>query len=124
MRQRSIARGEGKIGCIFWTLMGLLFVLVAWKVVPIKIATMKLEDHMQELAMSPRARTADNGFFEREIYNKAKLLDLNVPRKQIRAKKYPERVVMDVEFTVPVDVLSFTFDWDVKLHVDRDVFWF
>ena len=124
MRQRGTERGEGKIGCIFWSLAGLLFVLVAVKVVPIKIATMKLEDFMIELAMSPRARTADNGFFEREIHNKSKLLDLEIPRKQIRAKKYPERVVMDVEFTVPVDIISFTFDWDVKIHVDRDVFWF
>ncbi len=124
MRQRGIARGEGKIGCIFWSLAGLLFVLVAIKVVPIKIATMKLEDYMVELAMSPRARTADNGFFEREIESKAKYLKLPIPRKQIRAKKYPERVVMDVEFTVPVDILSFTYDWNVEIHVDRDVFWF
>ncbi len=116
--------GESKIGCIFWTLIGLLFVLVAMKAVPVKIATMKLEDHMQDLAMSPRARTADNGFFEREIYNKAKSLELNIPRKQIRAKKYPERVVMDVEFTVPLDILSYTYEWDIEIHLDRDVFWF
>ncbi len=116
--------GEGKIGCIFWSLIGLLFLLIAWKVVPIKIATMKLQNHMVDLAMSPRARTADKSFFEREIHNKAKSLNLNIPRKQIRAKKYPERVVMDAEFTVPVDVLGYTYDWDVEVHVDRDVFWF
>ena len=116
--------GEGKIGCIFWSLAGLIFVLIAMKAVPIKIATMKLEDHMQELAMSPRARTAGNDFFEREIYNKAKSLNLNVPRKQIRAKKYPERVVMDVEFTAPVEILSYTYDWNIEIHMDRDVFWF
>ncbi len=124
MRQRGIEKGEGKIGCIFWSLIGLIFLLVGMKVVPVKIATMKLEDHMQELALSPRARTADNDFFEREIYNKARFLQLDVPRKQIRAKKYPERVVMDVEFTVPIDIFSYTFDWNVELHVDRDVFWF
>ena len=123
MRQR-IQAGEGRIGCIFWSLMGLIFLLVGWKVVPVKIATMKLQDHMVELAMSQRARTADNGFFEREIHKKAKALNLDIPRKQIRAKKYPERVVMDVEFTVPVDILSYTYNWNVELHVDRDVFWF
>ena len=123
MRQRGIEKGEGRVGCIFWTLMGLIFVLVAWKAVPVKIAAMKLEDHMTELAMSPAARTADRGFFEREIYNKAKMLNLDIPRKQIRAKKYPERVVMDVEFTVPLDILSFTYNWNIKIHVDRDVFW-
>ncbi len=124
MRQRGTERGDSKIGCIFWSLVGLVFVLVCMKIVPIKIAEMKLKNHMQELAMSPAARTAGNDFFEREIYNKARLLKLDVTRKQIRAKKYPERVVMDVEFSVPVDVLSYEFDWGVNIHVDRDVFWF
>ncbi len=124
MRQRWTERGESKIGCVFWSLAGLLFVFILIKVVPVKIATLKLQDHMQELALSPRARTADNSFFEREIYNKAKALDLDIPRKQIRAKKYPERVVMDVEFTVPVDILTYTYDWNIKIHLDRDVFWF
>lgn len=124
MRHRGISAGEGRIGCIFWLLAGLIFVVIGWQVVPVKIAAMQLENHMQELAMSPRARTAGNNFFEREIYNKARSLKLDIPRKKIRAKKYPERVVMDVEFSVPVEILTFTWDWDVKIHVDRDVFWF
>ena len=123
MRQRGIERGESRIGCIFWSLAGLIFVLIAMKAVPVKIKAMKLENHMQELATSPAARTADNGFFEREIHNKAKSLDLDIPRKQIRAKKYPERVVMDVEFTVPIEILTFTSNWDIKIHLDRDIFW-
>ena len=106
MRQRGTARGEGRIGCIFWGLISLLFVLVAVKVVPIKIATMKLEDHMLELALSPRARTGGPAFFQRGIFHKARELKLDIPRKQIKVKKYPERVVIDVEFTVPIDILS------------------
>ena len=123
MRLRGIARGEGRIGCIFWSLLGLLFVLVCIKAVPVKIAAMKLEDYMTELAMSPRARTAGKDFFERAIHNKGRELKLDIPRKQIQAKKYPERVVMDVEWTVPLDLLLFTYDWTIEIHVDRDVFW-
>ncbi len=123
MRQRGTENGEGKIGCIFWGLLGLIVLLIAVKVVPIKIATMKLEDHMLDLAMS-QARHRDRSFFEREIYNKSRTLKLDIPRKQIVVKKYPERVVMDVEFVVPVDVLSYTYDWNIHLHLDRDVFWF
>ena len=121
MRTVSSQRGDSKIGCLFWSLLGLLFLIIAFKVVPIKIATMKLEDHMLELATTHGKRGKD--FFEREIYKKARYLELPVDRKQIRVKKYPERVVMDVEFTVPVEVLTFTYDWNIGLHVDRDVFW-
>lgn len=122
MRTVGTQRGESKIGCIFWILLGLLFILVAVKIVPIKIAAMKLEDHMVELAMTQGKQ--GKGFFEREIYNKAKYLELPVSRKQIKVKKFPERVIMDVEFTVPVEVLTIDHDWNIKIHVDRDVFWF
>ncbi len=121
MRQRGIERGESKIGCIFWSLAGIVFILIAIEVVPVKIATMKLKDHMTEMAMTQGRR--DKDFFEREIFNKARSLKLEVPRKQIRVKKYPERVIMDVEFTVPIEVLTFSYDWDVKIHLDRDIFW-
>lgn len=112
--------GEGRAGCVFWTLVALLFGLFAAEVVPIKMASMKLEDFMKELAMTQPRRPKE--FFESEIFNKARSLDLEIPRKQIRVKKYTERVVMDVEFSVPVEVLTLSFDWDVKIHVDRDIF--
>ena len=118
---RADTARESRVGCVFWALVGILFVLVAVKVVPVKIATMKLEDHMTEMAMTQGRR--DKDFFEREIFNKARSLKLDVPRKQIRVKKYPERVIMDVEFTVPIDILSFTYNWDVQIHLDRDIFW-
>ncbi len=121
MRKRGIARGEGRIGCIFWTLVGLIFVLVGMKVVPVKIATMKLEDHMQEMAMTQGRRSRN--FFERSIFNKARSLELDIPRNQIKVKKYPERVVIDVEFTVPVEILTFEYQWNIELHLDRDIFW-
>lgn len=120
MDNRRHQLGESRVGCIFWTLIAILFALAASKVIPVKMASMKLEDHMKELAMTQPYGTKE--FFEREIFNKSRSLDLDVPRKQIRVKKYLERVIMDVEFTAPIEVLSFSFDWDVKIHVDRDIF--
>ncbi len=121
MRPSRMERGDSKVGCIFWSFVGIIFVLIAIEVVPIKIATMKLKDHMQELAMTQGRRGKD--YFERSIFNKARDLKLDVPRQQIRVKKYPERVVIDVEFTVPLEILTFEYDWNVKLHLDRDIFW-
>ena len=120
MRRMGRQLGEGKIGCLFWSLLGLLFIVVGVKVVPIKMATMQLEDRMKELAMTQPRRS--KGFFEREIHNRARDLDLPVARKQIRVKKYKERVIMDVEFMVPVEIFTYTYDWNIKIHVDRDLF--
>lgn len=120
MRQTTNQAGEGRAGCVFWILVATVFGLIAAEAVPIKIATMKLEDHMKDLAMTQSRRPKE--FFEREIFNKAKYLDLEIPRKQIRVKKYSERVVMDVEFTAPINLLGFNYDWSVSIHVDRDLF--
>ena len=120
MSRRANQRGEGRAGCIFWILIGLIVALVASKMIPVKIAVMQLEDHMKELAMTQPRRPKH--FFEREIFNKARDLDLEIPKKQIRVKKYTERVIMDVEFTVPVEILTFTYNWNITIHVDRDLF--
>ena len=121
MRPRGTERGDTKIGCIFWSFMGLIFVMIAVEVLPIKIASMKLQDHMTEMAMTHGQRSRD--FHERSIFNKARSLDLDIPRKQIRVKKHPERIIMDVEFTVPLRILTIDYDWNIELHLDRDVFW-
>ncbi len=63
MKTVGSQRGESKIGCLFWAVAALLFAMVAVKVVPIKIASMKLEDHMHELATTQGKRGKD--FFER-----------------------------------------------------------
>lgn len=120
MRPSGAELGEGRSGCVFWLLVSLIFGLIGFEAVPVKIATMKLKDHMNELAMTQPRRPKE--FFEQEIFNKARFLDLEVPRKQIRVKKYTERVIMDVEFSAPIKVLSFTYNWNISIHVDRDIF--
>lgn len=81
---------------------------------------MQLEDHMKELAMTQPRKPSS--YFEREIYLKAKRLDLDVPRNQIKVKKYPDRVIMEVRFTKTIEILAFEYDWDFKISLDRDLF--
>ncbi len=120
MQRMRAQCGEGKIGCVFWILLVLLFGYVAAKVVPVKIAAMELEDHMKDLAMYQPRKGRD--YFEREIFNKARDLKLDVERKNIKVKKQKEHVLMTVELTVPIEILSYTHNWDIKIVVDRDIF--
>ncbi len=113
-------RGEGRIGCIFWVLVMAVGVLLALRVVPVKIATSQLKDHMEELAqLKPRG---DQNFFASEIYNRARELDLPIDKKRIKVDKGPNRVIMDVELTVPLDFFVYTYNWEIKIHLDRDIF--
>lgn len=116
----SSQRGESKIGCIFWLLLALIFGMICFKAVPIKMAVMQLEDYMLELAKNEPRRP--QSFFEKAIIHRSEELRLDLTKKNIKVKKYKERVVMEVFFDVPIDILFYTYVWNVEIKVDRDIF--
>jgi len=120
MRRIGSQRGEGKAGCLFWLLILLVAGAVGAKVIPVKMQTMKLKDYMQELAQTQPRKTSE--FFESQIFKKSKELGLPVPKDQIKVRKSKERVIMDVQFTVPLDFYLYQHDWHVELFLDRDIY--
>ncbi|RMH17724.1 MAG: hypothetical protein D6696_14815 [Acidobacteria bacterium] len=113
-------KGESRAGCILWSLALVIGIMVAVKVIPIKIATMELKDKMREAAqLMPRGTERD---YVKYILDKAAERNLPVTRENVKVQKWPNRVVMDVEFTVVLDFFIMDYDWNVKIHVDRDIF--
>lgn len=120
MQRFDRQRGEGRAGCIFWTLVLVVGVMISSKVIPVKIATAELKDKMEEAAqLMPRGTQKDYIDF---IVSSAVERDLPVTRKNVTIKKSANRVVMDVEFTVVLDFIITDYRWDISLHVDRDIF--
>lgn len=117
---RSMVRGEGKAGCIFWTLLAIFVGLVATRVVPIQVAKMQLKDEMKDLALTQPRKPGS--YFEKRILERARDLDLPVEKRNIKVDKRRDRVIMDVEFTIVVDMVLVDYPWNVKLHLDRDLF--
>jgi hypothetical protein len=120
MRRIGSQRGEGKAGCLFWLLILLVAGTVGAKVIPVKMQTMKLKDYMEDLALTQPRKSGE--FFESQIFKKSKELGLPVPKDQIKVRKSKERVIMDVQFTVPLDFYLFQHDWHVELFLDRDIY--
>jgi len=120
MRIRNDQRGEGRLGCIFWVLFLGIGIMIAVKMIPVKIAIAELEDHMEELAeRHPRGNSQQ---FRTSIYKKAQELDLPVQQKEIEVQKSKQRAVMTVEFVKPIDFVVYTYQWKIRVHVDRDVY--
>lgn len=120
MRGRNMQSGEGRLGCIFWIVILAIAAMIAMKVVPLKIATAELKDHMEELATTRPQGTGEG--FTKSIYQRALDLKLPVAEKNISVQKNDQRVIMDVNFTIPVDLLVYTYEWKVNLHLDRPIF--
>jgi hypothetical protein len=122
MRTIGSQRGDGKAGCLFWVLVVLALAVAASKLVPPELAKMKLRDEMQELVLTRPHQP--QGFFEKEIGNKARMLGIDVRKDQIQVKKYEKRIIMEVRYVVPVDFYFFRWDWSREIRVDEDIFYF
>ncbi len=120
MRTIGSESGEGKAGCLFWVLLLVAGVVAGSKMIPPEIDKLKLRDHMQELALTQPNGTEQ--FFKKEIRNKARFLKMDIPKDQIQVKKYETRVIMEVEYIVPLDFYLFQWDWKRRVFVDEEIF--
>ena len=120
--RRPAGLGEGKLGCILWLAILVLAGLIAYKAIPVKIAASQLYDYMDDQARFG-ARVSTDGLRTR-ILNRAKELDLPVTSRDIKVLKRGGIIRMECNFTVPLDLLGFEYNWDFNLEVERQVFVF
>lgn len=119
---RSMARGEGKAGCIVWLLIACFAGLAGFKIIPVKVASMQLEDYMDDLALDPRAARQNDEFFIKQILGRADDLRLPVKKEDVKVKKTAKALVMDVKYTVVVDLVVFDYPMNFDIHFDRPIF--
>ncbi len=117
-----MARGDSKLGCILWLAVLAVFVLIAVKAVPVKLAATELYDYMDEQARF--AGRASPEALKARILRRAKELELPVENKNISVERRGGTVRMRCTFTVPVEFPGYTYNWDFDLLVDRKVFLF
>ena len=115
--------GEGRIGCIIWSLLLIAVMVVAWQMVPVKIKSSELYDYMLDEANFASQRSADS--IKKRILAKANDLELPVGPKELTVTKERERIRMHAEYTVVVKFpLGFTYDWHFEPDVDRPIYYY
>lgn len=112
--------GDTKVGCVLWSIVLIAVVLVAWKAVPVKIATSELYDYMVEQAKWAGNTPAD--VLQKRIVGKANELELPVDPRYVTAAKVGDKIRMSATFTVPLEFPGYTYDWDFDLQVERPIF--
>jgi len=120
MRLRRQA-GEGLMGCIVWLVILGCGVLILVKVVPIKVASAELQDFMVELAKNSGRGTTAAGL-QKALLDKAEALGLPVTKKDITVHLSSGRVTLKCSYSVPVDLIVYTYVWEFKHDVNRPVF--
>jgi len=122
--RRRGERGEGKIGCIFWTAALIVGIVVAWVAVPVKVKTAELHDFMIDQA-TDAGRTRSGEAIKKRVLARAKELDLPVTSKNLTVNRSEARVRMDADYTVTLEFpFGITYDWRFQHEVDRPIFYY
>ena len=120
MVMRSAQRGEGKAGCIFWLAVLAAFIYIAYQAVPAKVNISDLEEFMTRQAESAGSASAQQ--IKDNILARAKDLELPVDKNNLSVEKAAGRIVISCEYQVPISLLVYTYNWQIKHKIDRPVF--
>ena len=121
MRRRIAERGEGNLGCILWLLVLGVAVLMAWKLIPVKMASAELYDYMDEVARSTGVNTTAEEV-SKAILQRAADLHLPLGKDNLKVVRDGDRLIMRAEYTVPVEFPGYTYNWHFVHELDRPIF--
>jgi hypothetical protein len=122
MRRWRTSRGEGNLGCIFWAIVLVLVVVVAFKVVPVRIRSAELYDFMVDQAGYATHVPAES--IQKRILSKARELDLPLDKDHLRVERVGDNIRMDATYTVPVEFPGYTYYWEFRHEVKRPLYIF
>jgi hypothetical protein len=121
MRRRNQREaGEGQAGCLFGLVLLALALFIAWKMIPVKVRTAELRGTVVDEAKS--AGTHDDKRITAAILAKAQEENLPVLEENIKIVRASSEIIVDVEYTVPIDFPGKTFNWHIKHHTQNPIF--
>lgn len=124
MRRTNPARGDSKLGCIFWLAFLIAGALIAWEAVPVKVKTAELHDHMTDMAIyATRERSSEA--IKKNVLAKARELELPLEAKNLSVDRDDARIRVVADYTVVLDFpFGITYDWKFHHEVDRPIFYY
>jgi len=122
MPRKDAERGEGNLGCILWLAVLGLAVLIAVKMVPVKIASSQLYDYMEEQAKFAAQVPPEN--LAKGILVKAKELEIPLAKEDLHVERVGDNIRMRAVYTVPVEFPGYTYLWHFDHQVNRPIYIF
>ncbi len=107
---RRSQRGAGRLKAIIYTAILVAAVYVAFKLVPVYFAEYQLSDKMQEQARYAVVNRYSDDKIRENLMKVADDLEIPVKKEDIKVFSTMEIVKINVDYTVPVDLLFYHLD--------------
>lgn len=119
MRKFQAARGDTKLGCAFWLLVLGFAAYVGYQAVPAQVKAAELEKFMEGQA----ERSAEGSLekMETRVLGRIKDLGLPVDKKALHVKRTGGRIRITYSYSIPINLVVTTYDWQFEVKVDRQI---
>ena len=105
---RRSQRGEGKLKSIVFTLIIILGIYVAYKLVPPYVNEYQLQDKMQEIARFGIVNRYSDEQVRENVFKTVQDLNLPIKREDIKVTITQAICKISLDYTVPVDLLFYS----------------
>ncbi|HXU32026.1 MAG TPA: hypothetical protein VN851_15755 [Thermoanaerobaculia bacterium] len=122
MRRWRGQRGEGNLGCILWAVLLAVVALIAWKTIPVKLASSEMYDFIEEQAKF--AANSPDAELKKQILLKASQLGIELSPDRVSVERLGDRIRMKADYQIPVEFPGYTYVWKFHHEVDRPIFIF
>jgi hypothetical protein len=114
--------GEGRLAFLFWLVIAGFLVTVSIQSIPVLISANRYQDYMIETAEKrwgiPKSR------LEKELVERGQELELPVTKDDVQISVSSKRILIQVQYTVPIDFLVYTYQWHKVHEVNREIYRF
>jgi hypothetical protein len=105
-----LERGEGKLKAVIVTVILLLGIYTAYKLVPPYVSNYQLSDKMQEQARYAVVNRYSEDQIRENIFKVMQDLDIPAKREDVKVFTTNQVVRISMDYTVPVDILFYHVD--------------
>ena len=115
-------RGEGKLSFILWMVVLGLIAVAGWEAVPARVRIAKFEDFL--ISTAENAWRVPEAKLKERVLNKAAELELPITKDDVSVNVARGRIKILVEYTLPLELPFYTYEWHRTHDVDRPVYRF
>ena len=114
--------GESRIGCIFWLLVVFFAGYVAWQMVPIQMKAVDMDQFIVRAVERASLQSRNNEkMLRKAIMQNADELKLPLKDEDLFIKRTGARINVKAKYTVPINLIVKTWNWELTHDVERAI---